>query len=201
MPCTLLRSLTRIAELTDASGRAATVLGHDALGTVAERTRKTTRLAVAPEMREGIQPLPMRRKAEHTTEDVSMNPIDGIRAELGSLLAMLLPSDARAATLEVTERQVALRLYMNGPCGLVLWEELDGEFTPLVRRLLPSTDGPWTVIVQTSRRDRPTALDVLGTPVWTERGAVIATIDGHVIGAPEAQVSPRDAESEIHHTG
>jgi hypothetical protein len=53
-----------IAELSDASGRATTVLGHDAHGSVAERTRKTTRLAVAPETREGIESI-----ARHATID------------------------------------------------------------------------------------------------------------------------------------
>ena len=114
-----------------------------------------------------------------------MSLLDALRAELEPLLAMQLPPEARAATLELTGSQVALRIYLHGPGGLPQWEALDAHFTPLVERRLPAGEG-WSVIVQTMRRDRPEPLDVFGAMVWIEDGTEVRTIDGRAAGQGNA---------------
>jgi len=115
-----------------------------------------------------------------------VNLLDSLRAELDPLLAMQLPSEARAATIEITGSQVALRLYLHGPGGLPQWEALDAQFTPLVARRLPAGEN-WSVIVQTIRRDRPEPLDVFGDVVWIEDGTTVRTIDGRAVGQGNAR--------------
>ena len=94
---------------------------------------------------------------------------------------MLMPAQARAATLEMVQRLVTLRVYLHGPGSLDRWEALDAKFTPLIEERLPAGE-PWEVTVQAVRRDRPAPLDVFGSEIWIERGTVIASRDGRPAG-------------------
>ena len=106
-----------------------------------------------------------------------MSALERLRSELADLCPVLMPSEARAATVEIVRTLITLRVYLHGPGSLDRWEALDEQFTPLIEERLPAGE-PWEVIVQAIRRDRPEPLDVFGTVVWIERGTIVASRDG-----------------------
>jgi len=103
--------------------------------------------------------------------------LEQLSADLAELCPVLMPAEARAATIEVVQGRVTLRVYLHGPGSLDRWEALDAQFTPLIEERLPAGQ-PWDVIVQAFRRDRPEPLDVFGSLLWIERGASLASRDG-----------------------
>lgn len=109
-----------------------------------------------------------------------MSALERVKAELAELCPVLMPSEARAASLEIVRALVTLRVYLHGPGSLDRWEALDGQFTPLIEERLPAGE-PWEVIVQAIRRDRPEPLDVFGTVIWIERGTTVASRDGRPV--------------------
>ena len=110
-----------------------------------------------------------------------MSILEKLQAELAELCPVLMPAEARAATLEIVQWLVAFRVYLHGPGSLDRWEALDAQFTPLIEERLPTAQR-WEVIVQAFRRDRPEPLDVFGSLVWIERGAAITSRDGRAAG-------------------
>ena len=111
-----------------------------------------------------------------------MTDLATLEADLAHLAPMLLPSEARALTLEVVREQVTVRVYLHGRGSLERWADLDAELTPLVERRLPA--GPtWSVIVQAVRQDRPAPLEVFGAVMWVEDGSTIARRDGRAAGS------------------
>ena len=110
-----------------------------------------------------------------------MSALERLKLELVELCPVLMPAEARAATLEIARWLVTLRVYLHGPGGMDRWEALDAQFTPLIEERLPAGEA-WEVTVQAWRRDRPEPLDVLGTVVWLERGTVVASQDGRALG-------------------
>ena len=111
----------------------------------------------------------------HTSRNVTI--LEQLAADLAEVCPVLMPSGARAATIEVVQALVTLRVYLHGPGSLDRWEALDAQFTPLIEERLPAGQ-PWDVIVQAFRRDRPEPLDVFGSLLWIERGASVASRDG-----------------------
>src|SRR6476659_2364520 len=110
-----------------------------------------------------------------------MTDLATLEADLAHLAPMLLPSEARALTLEVVREQVAVRVYLDGRGSLERWADLDAEVTPIVERRVPA--GPtWSVIVQAVRQDRPEPLEVFGAVMWVEDGSTIARRDGRAAG-------------------
>ena len=109
-----------------------------------------------------------------------MSAFERLRAELADLCPVLMPSEARAATLEIVRWLVTFRVYLHGPGSLDRWQALDAQFAPLIEERLTAGE-PWEVIVQAFRRDRPEFLDVFGTVVWIERGTAVASRDGRAV--------------------
>ena len=105
-----------------------------------------------------------------------MSPFDALRDALSHLLPMILPPEARAASVEMTGAQVTVRVYLHGGGGIERWHALDAAISPLVSRQLPGDS--WRIVVQAVRRDRPQPLDVFGTVLWAEQGTSIASLDG-----------------------
>ena len=112
-----------------------------------------------------------------TNDPGLVGAFEQLQGELAELCPVLMPAEARAATLEIVQQLVTLRVYLHGPGSLARWEALDAQFTPLIEERLPA-DQPWEVIVQALRRDRPEPLDVFGAVLWVERGTVVASRDG-----------------------
>ena len=110
-----------------------------------------------------------------------MSVFERLQLELAELCPVLMPAEARAATLEIVQWLVTLRVYLHGPGSIDRWEALDRQFTPLIEERLPAADA-WEVVVQAFRRDRPEPLDVFGTVIWIERGATVASRDGRAAG-------------------
>jgi hypothetical protein len=106
-----------------------------------------------------------------------VSALERVQAELADLCPVLMPAEARAATVEIVRSLVTLRVYLHGPGSMGRWQALDEQFTPLIEERLPAGE-PWEVIVQAIRRDRPEPLDVFGTMVWIERGTTVASRDG-----------------------
>ena len=110
-----------------------------------------------------------------------MSVLERLQLELAELCPVLMPPEARAATLEILQSLVTFRVYLHGPGSLDRYEALDAQFTPLIEDRLPAGQ-PWEVIVQAFRRDRPAPLDVFGCEVWIERGTEVASRDGRAPG-------------------
>jgi len=104
---------------------------------------------------------------------------------------MILPPEARAASVEMTGAQVTVRVYLHGSGGIERWRALDAAIAPFVGDRLPGDR--WRIVVQAVRRDRPQPLDVFGMVIWMEDGTSIASLDGKpVVGTRPSS----DASSE-----
>jgi len=99
------------------------------------------------------------------------------REALGLLLPRVLPSDARAITLEVSSWLVTVRIYCHGSIAHLDYDELEAQVAPVIAGLPRRVDEPWQFMLELARRDEPQPLDVFGTPVWVRAGTRVGTID------------------------
>ena len=99
------------------------------------------------------------------------------REALGRLLPSVLPSDARAVTVEVSSWLVTVRVYCHGPIADLDYDGLETQVSSVIAGLPSRVGEPWQFTVQLARQDEPQPLDVFGTPVWVRAGTRVGTVD------------------------
>lgn len=110
---------------------------------------------------------------------VPSEPFAVARRYLEEQLSLLLTPAVRAVTLEVNAWLVEVRVYHEGPPDDAECDRMERAVLP-VTKILPhrgAGEEPWQVACWFCRQDRPAALEVYGTPIFTASGTRIAMID------------------------
>jgi hypothetical protein len=97
--------------------------------------------------------------------------LDDLRGKLAPVLPDILPTEARAVSLEVISWLVTVHVFLTEARGMDRWEDLDARLVPLVREYLPENQ-TWDVVVTAHRKDRPEPIEVIGSLLWAESSAL-----------------------------